>query len=102
MENIAIRDKLFKKYKNSKLHVDKEIYNAARNKVQRLIIKKKRMYYEDKINDNVGKPRELWKTINSLGLSSKKSSSKICLKEKQNLIFDPKTNAGIFKDFLQT
>ena len=81
------------------INVDKEIYNAARNKVQSLIIKKKRMYYEDKINDNIGKPKELWKTINSLGLSSKKSSSKICLKEKQNLIFDPKTNAGIFKDF---
>ena len=29
----------------------------------------------------------------------KKSGSKICLKEKENLIFDPKVNAGIFKDF---
>ena len=98
-ENILIRDKLFKKYKKSRLHVDKEIFNAARNKVQNLITKKKRMFFETKIKDNIGKPKELWKTINSLGLSTKTSGSKICLKNKENLSFDPKTNAGIFKDF---
>ena len=79
-ENILIRDKLFKKYKKSRLHVDKEIFNAARNKVQNLITKKKRMFFETKIKDNIGKPKELWKTINSLGLSTKTSGSKICLK----------------------
>ena len=36
-ESIAIRDKLFKKYKNSKLHVDKEIYVQSRNQVRNLI-----------------------------------------------------------------
>ena len=57
------------------------------------------MYFQDKLNANIGKPKELWKTINSLGLSSKKSASKICLKENGSLIFYPKVNAGIFKDF---
>ena len=41
IENILIRYKLFKKCKNSKLQVDKEIYNAATNKVQRLTIKRR-------------------------------------------------------------
>ena len=99
LESIFIRDKCFKKYKKSKLQIDKEIYNTARNKVQHLGMKKKKMFYEDKIRDNIGKPKELWKTINSLGLNSKQSNSKICLKENGNLSFDPKVNAGIFKDF---
>ena len=29
-DEIKNRDKLFKKFKNSKLHIDKDIYNAAR------------------------------------------------------------------------
>ena len=41
-------------------------------------MKKKKMFYEDKIRDTIGKPKELWKTINSLGLNSKQSNSKIC------------------------
>ena len=41
LESIALRDKLFKKFKCSKLNVDKEIYNKARNKSHRLILQKK-------------------------------------------------------------
>ena len=41
LESIALRDKLFKKFKCSKLNVDKEIYNKARNKWHRLILQKK-------------------------------------------------------------
>ena len=43
LESIALRDKLFKKFKRSKLNVDKEIYNKARNKSHRLILQKKRV-----------------------------------------------------------
>ena len=35
LESIALRDKLFKKFKHSKTNVDKEIYNEARNKSHR-------------------------------------------------------------------
>ena len=42
LESIALRDKLFKKFKRSKLNVDKEIYNKARNKSHRLILQKKK------------------------------------------------------------
>ena len=43
-EKLIIRDKLFKKYKKSRLHVDKEIYKRARYSVQNLIAKKKRIF----------------------------------------------------------
>ena len=42
LESIALRDKLFKKFNHSKLNVDKEIYNKARNKSHRLILRKKK------------------------------------------------------------
>ena len=35
-----VREKLFSKFKNSKLHIDKEIYKKIRNQVQKLIKKK--------------------------------------------------------------
>ena len=41
LESIALRDKLFKKFKRSKLNVDQEIYNKARNTSHRLILQKK-------------------------------------------------------------
>ena len=42
LESIALRDKLFKKFKLSKLNVDEEIYNKAHNKWHRLILQKKK------------------------------------------------------------
>ena len=42
LESIALRDKLFKKFKRSKLNVDKEIYNKVRNRSHRLILQKKK------------------------------------------------------------
>ena len=41
-EKLIIRDKLFKKYKKTRLHVDKEIYKRARYSVQNFIAKKKK------------------------------------------------------------
>ena len=42
LESINLRDKLFKKFKRSKLNADKEIYTKARNKSHRLILQKKK------------------------------------------------------------
>ena len=71
LESIALRDKLFKKFKRSKLNVNKEIYNKAHNKSHGLILRKKREYFENKLKENIAKPKDLWKTLNSLGLSKK-------------------------------
>ena len=54
----------------------------------------------EKLNENIGKPKELWKSLKSLGLPSKKATpSSICLENNGTLSFDSKTNAEIFKDF---
>ena len=53
-----------------------------------------------KLNKNIGKPKELWKSLKSLGLPPKQcSSSTICLKNDGVLLFDPKANSEIFGDF---
>ena len=57
-----------KKFKKSRLHVDKDNYKEARNEVQKLIRTKKKVYFESKLTENIGKPKELWKSLNSLGL----------------------------------
>ena len=99
-EEIERRDKLLAKFKKSRSHSDNENYKKSRNKVQRMIKDKKKNFAIGKLNDNIGKPKELWKSLKSLRLPSKKSSSAtICLEKDGILSFDPKTNAEIFKDF---
>ena len=43
LDSIALGDKLFKKFKHSRLNIDKEIYNKECNKSHRLILQKKRV-----------------------------------------------------------
>ena len=45
---ISYRDKLFEKFKKSKLHIDELIYQEAKNTVQRLINKKKKKKFSRK------------------------------------------------------
>ena len=40
------RDKLFKKFKISKSHIDKDIYNAARYKVKKMIFDKEIVFWK--------------------------------------------------------
>ena len=62
-EKIAARDKLLRKSKISKLNVDEIPYKEARNTVQALIKDKKRKLLQEKLSENKGKPKELWKII---------------------------------------
>ena len=43
LESIALRDKLFRKFKPSKLNVDKEIYNKEHCKLHKNILQKKKV-----------------------------------------------------------
>ena len=80
-EKLNLRDKLFKKFKSSRLNRDWEIYKEARNDVQQLIKYKKKKYFEEKLAENIAKPKKLWEALKSLGLPNKKTSqSNICLK----------------------
>ena len=65
-----------------------------------MITNKKKTFVVGKLNESIGKPKELWKSLKSLRLPSRKSSSSAtCLKKDGILSFDPKANAEIFKDF---
>ena len=85
-EKLSIKDKLFKKFKSSRLNIDLEIYKKARNDVQRTMKQKKKQYFKEKLSENIAKPKELCQTLKSLGLPDKKNSpSSICLKNKNGL-----------------
>ena len=76
-DQIKNRDKLFKKFKKSKLHIKKDIYNAARYKVRKMIFNKTRSFFEKKLTESIGKPKDLWKALKSLGLHNKLSSCEV-------------------------
>ena len=44
-DRIKNRHKLLKQFKNKKLHIDKDIYNAARCKVRKMIFNEKRSFF---------------------------------------------------------
>ena len=100
-EAIDLRDKRLKHFKSTKLHVDEELYKEAKYQAQKLIKVKKKQFYKEKLKENIDKPKDLWKTLKSLGLPSKKGSniSNICLKKDDKINFDEKTNANTFKEF---
>ena len=54
-----------------------ELNNVARYKVHKLIFNKKKDYFENKLNECIGKPKELWKALKSLGLPNKISSCEV-------------------------
>ena len=72
-EQISNRDKLFKKFKKSKLHIVELMYKEAKNTVQRLIKAKKKNFFSKKLEENIGKPKELWKILKKLGFPKTKT-----------------------------
>ena len=61
---------------------------------------KKKQYFEEKLSENIAKPKELWQTLKSLGLPNKKNSpSNICLKYKNGLSFESLSIAEAFKRY---
>ena len=83
-----MRDKLYKRFKLTKLHVDEEIYKEARNVVLNLIWRKEKPYFEKKIKENVKNPKKPWKTLKQLGLSDKRSPfTNICPKAENGSAF---------------
>ena len=96
MEKINEKDKLSKKFKNSCLNVNKDIYNEARGVVQKLIRTKKKAFVESKLSENIGKTKELWKSLKSLGLKFECSVFNNCLEDDKSAKFDVK---DIVKEF---
>ena len=66
-EKLSIRDKLFRKSKSSCLNIDWEIDEEARIEAHRTIKEKKKLYFEEKLLENLAKPKEIWQTLRSNG-----------------------------------
>ena len=65
--------------------------------------KNKRELYETNLRQKINKPKELWKTLKSLGLPSKAvTASRICLKDKKELVFNATQNCSIFKNYFSS
>ena len=101
LDLIISRDKLFKKFKKSRLPIDEIRYKNSKYFVQNLILDKKKKFFETKLKENVGRPKDLWKSLKALGLPNtvNKTSSSICLKDNNILSFDLQRNAELFKEF---
>ena len=71
--------------------------------MQKLISYKNKSFFENKLNDSIGKPKELWKALISLGLPSKTS---ICgttaLKVKNATSFETISKLEVFKNYYST
>ena len=100
---ISVHDKLFKKFKKSKLHIEKETYKIARYEVQKLISSEKNNFFENRLNYSIGKPKELWKVLKSLVLPSR---TPICrtttLKLKNATSFETKSTLEVFRNYYST
>ena len=67
-EAIKIREKSFSKFKKSNLQIHYDLYIEAKYNVQKLIRKKKIEFYKKSLTENIGKPKELWKSLKTLEL----------------------------------
>ena len=68
--------------------------------MEMMIKMERKNFAADKFTQDIGKPKEVWKSLKSLRLPSKrKLPTSICLIKDRNQFFDPETNAEIFKDF---
>ena len=100
---IYAHEKLFLKFKKSKLHIDEENYKKVKYQVQNLIRKKNREFYETNLRQKINKPKELLKTLKSMGLPSKVvTASNICLKDKNQIVFNDIKNCSIFKNYFSS
>ena len=82
------------------METDKDLLREAKRILKATIQRKKGIFFQDTIQENSKNSKELWKTLKSLGLNSKKTGqSKICLQEDGVIQFEPKKNANIFKKF---
>ena len=86
---IQRRDKLCKKFKHSGLETDKDNFKVAKMHLKKMMLKKKKSYFEEELDKNWSKPRDLWKALKSLGLTSDKArQSKTSLKKDGAIQFE--------------
>ena len=69
LHSTKTRDKLLKKARNSNLYEDWAQYTHAKGQTTTLI--KKEFFFREKIDENKGNPKGIWKALKSLSGTSK-------------------------------
>ena len=101
LKNLQVKDNLFKAFKKVRLHIDKELYKKAKYGAQELIAAKKQAFFDKKLSEIVGKPKELWNTLKSLGMPKKRIVSNFnVIDNNMSLKSDIKTFQKNFQTFL--
>ena len=77
------REKLLKKFKKSKVHIDEDIYNAARCKFQKTSFDEEKPFLK---SNCIGKPEDRWKTFKYLGLPNISSSGEVSAFKINNIV----------------
>ena len=63
--------------------------------------KKKKAFYEQKLSETIGKPKELWESLKSLDMANKTAISSFnAIEENDVLTYDTRSISKIFKYFL--
>ena len=76
------------------------VYKKAKYDAQKLIAAKKQAFFDEKLSERVGKPKELWNTLKSLGMPKKTVVSNFnAIDDNKSLTYDIKTMSKVFKDF---
>ena len=73
IDQLRLRDTLFKRSKRSNNPDDWAEYKKARNKAVGMLKSAKRKYYVSKLENNKNNAKKMWKTINSISGLSKQS-----------------------------
>ena len=58
---IQKRHKLYKKFKHSGLETDKDNFKVTKMHLQKMMLKKRKFYFEKELGQNRNKPKEPWK-----------------------------------------
>ena len=77
LEDINTRDKIFKRFKKSRPHIDKELYIKAKCSALKLITAKETKTFEDKLLKCIGKSKELWEALKFLAMTKKNTDFKL-------------------------
>ena len=61
--------------------------------------KKKKAFYEQKLSETIGKPKELWESLKSLGMPNETVISNLnAIEENDTLTYDTRLISKIFKN----
>ena len=92
VEKLNLRNKLFKKFKKTRLHIDKELYKKSKYDALKLIASKNQAFSDEKFSETIVKLKELCKSLKYLGMPNKTVISNVsAIEENDTLTYDTRS-----------